>query len=49
MNERDELALTIHAAHCIERVHNQSCLFWHDDHVSANAVRDAGYRKEEAK
>ena len=45
MNARDELALTIHTHHCIESVHNEDCMFWADDHESAEAVRAAGYSK----
>ena len=45
MNARDELALTIHTHHCIESVHNEDCMFWADDHESAEAVRTAGYSK----
>jgi hypothetical protein len=42
MNETQKIALTIHQRHCIERVHNESCMFWIEDHESAQALVNAG-------
>ena len=44
-DELDALANVIHTTHCLERVHNESCMFWDDDRESANAALAAGYRK----
>jgi len=40
--------MVIHIRHCIEQDHSEDCMFWFEDHESAEAVRDAGYRKQES-
>lgn len=48
MSDRHKIALTIHERHCIERVHNESCLFWAEDHDSADALISAGVTFKES-
>ena len=37
------MAEVIHAHHCLERIHNEGCMFWQEDHESAAALSAAGF------
>lgn len=37
------MAEVIHQRHCLERVHNEDCMFWQEDHESAAALSAAGF------
>ena len=37
------MAEVIHGRHCLERIHNEGCMFWQEDHESAEALSAAGF------